>query len=171
MKNEIYWLNKDSRKFLERGYLTEGETPEQRIKDIADKAEFLLGNLDGFSDKFVDYMSKGFYSLSSPIWSNFGRERGLPISCFGSFISDQMSSILEKISEHVNKVSDLVEEMITARKKANNISDTREKAIAYCDEVKGKYFDAIRYSVDKLELLVDDTSWYLPKYREILFLR
>jgi ribonucleoside-diphosphate reductase alpha chain len=99
MKNEIYWLNKDSRKFLERGYLTEGETPEQRIKDIADKAEFLLGNLDGFSDKFVDYMSKGFYSLSSPIWSNFGRERGLPISCFGSFISDQMSSILEKISE------------------------------------------------------------------------
>jgi ribonucleoside-diphosphate reductase alpha chain len=99
MKNEIYWLNKDSRKFLERGYLTEGETPEQRIKDIADKAEFLLGNLDGFSDKFVDYMSKGFYSLSSPIWSNFGRERGLPISCFGSFISDEMSSILEKISE------------------------------------------------------------------------
>jgi ribonucleoside-diphosphate reductase alpha chain len=99
MKNEIYWLNKDSRKFLERGYLTEGETPEQRIKDIADRAESLLGNLDGFSDKFVDYMSKGFYSLSSPIWSNFGRERGLPISCFGSFISDQMSSILEKISE------------------------------------------------------------------------
>jgi ribonucleoside-diphosphate reductase alpha chain len=99
MKNEIYWLNKDSRKFLERGYLIEGETPEQRIKDIANRAEALLGNLDGFSDKFVDYMSKGFYSLSSPIWSNFGRERGLPISCFGSFISDQMSSILEKISE------------------------------------------------------------------------
>jgi ribonucleoside-diphosphate reductase alpha chain len=99
MKNEVYWLNKDSRKFLERGYLTEGETPERRIKDIADRAESLLGNLDGFSDKFVNYMSKGFYSLSSPIWSNFGRERGLPISCFGSFISDQMSSILEKISE------------------------------------------------------------------------
>jgi ribonucleoside-diphosphate reductase alpha chain len=99
MKNEIYWLNKDSRKFLERGYLTEGETPEQRIKDIADRAEALLGNLDGFSDKFVNYMSKGFYSLSSPIWSNFGRERGLPISCFGSFISDEMSSILEKVAE------------------------------------------------------------------------
>ena len=79
--------------------------------------------------------------------------------------------ILEKISEHVNKVSDLVENMILARKKANNLSDTREKAIAYCDEVKGKYFDTIRYHVDKLELLVDDASWYLPKYREILFLR
>jgi len=99
MKNEIYWLNKDSRKFLERGYLLEGETPEQRIKDIADKAQSLLGNLEGFSDKFVDYMSNGFYSLSSPIWSNFGRERGLPISCFGSYISDEMSSILGKVAE------------------------------------------------------------------------
>ena len=99
MKSEIYWLNKDSRKFLERGYLLEGETPEQRIKDIADKAQSLLGDMDGFSDKFYDYMAKGFYSLSSPIWSNFGRERGLPISCFGSFIADEMSSILEKIAE------------------------------------------------------------------------
>ena len=99
MKSEIYWLNKDSRKFLERGYLLEGETPEQRIKDIADKAQSLLGDIDGFSDKFYDYMAKGFYSLSSPIWSNFGRERGLPISCFGSFIADEMSSILEKIAE------------------------------------------------------------------------
>ena len=99
MKSEIYWLNKDSRKFLERGYLLEGETPEQRIKDIADKAQSLLGDMDGFSYKFYDYMAKGFYSLSSPIWSNFGRERGLPISCFGSFIADEMSSILEKIAE------------------------------------------------------------------------
>jgi ribonucleoside-diphosphate reductase alpha chain len=99
MKSEIYWLNKDSRKFLERGYLLEDETPEQRIKDIADKAQSLLGDMDGFSDKFYDYMAKGFYSLSSPIWSNFGRERGLPISCFGSFIADEMSSILEKIAE------------------------------------------------------------------------
>lgn len=79
--------------------------------------------------------------------------------------------ILEKISLHINKVSDLVEKMISARKKANNISNTREKAIAYCDEVKGKFFDDIRYHVDKLELLVDDESWYLPKYRELLFLR
>ena len=60
---------------------------------------------------------------------------------------------------------------IEARKAANNISDTREKAIAYCNEVKEKFFDHIRYHVDKLELLVDDREWYLPKYREILFLR
>ncbi len=79
--------------------------------------------------------------------------------------------ILIKISSHINKVSELVSLMIEARKKANNLSNTREKAIAYCDEVKGKYFDDIRYHVDKLEILVDDASWYLPKYREMLFLR
>lgn len=79
--------------------------------------------------------------------------------------------ILEKISEHVNKMADLVEAMIEARKKANTIKDTREMAIAYCDTVKDKYFDGIRYHADKLELLVSDDYWMLPKYREMLFLR
>jgi glutamine synthetase len=87
----------------------------------------------------------------------------------GSYANQKQ--ILLKISEHINKVSDLVEKMIEARKKANNIAGTREKAIAYCDEVKGTFFDEIRYHVDKLELLVDDATWYLPKYREMLFLR
>lgn len=96
---EYKWLNKDSRKFLERGYLEESETPEQRIQDIADRAQALLDNMPGFADKFVDYMSRGFYSLSSPIWSNFGRKRGLPISCFGSYIPDDMEQILYKIGE------------------------------------------------------------------------
>jgi len=98
MTTEYYWLNKDSRKFLERGYLFEGETPEQRILDIANTAEKYLG-IEGFAKKFEGYMAKGFYSLSSPIWSNFGRKRGLPISCFGSYIPDTMSGILDKLSE------------------------------------------------------------------------
>ncbi|MFN8248252.1 MAG: glutamine synthetase III [Ferruginibacter sp.] len=79
--------------------------------------------------------------------------------------------ILEKLSEHINIISDNVEQMIEERKKANDISHNRDKAIAYCDNVKGKYFDLIRYHVDKLELLVDDANWMLPKYRELLFLR
>jgi glutamine synthetase len=79
--------------------------------------------------------------------------------------------IVQKISEHVNFISDKTEEMIQARKKANELTDGRAKAIAYCEEVKEKYFDDIRYHVDKLELMVDDSSWTLPKYREILFLR
>lgn len=97
-KDNYYWLNKDSRKFLERGYLLEGETAEQRIDDIAQAAENYL-KIPGFAKKFADYMALGFFSLSSPIWSNFGRKRGLPISCFGSFISDTMESILYKIAE------------------------------------------------------------------------
>jgi ribonucleoside-diphosphate reductase alpha chain len=98
IKDNYYWLNKDSRKFLERGYLLEGESAEQRIDNIAQTAEMYL-KIPGFAKKFTDYMSKGFFSLSSPIWSNFGRERGLPISCFGSFISDTMESILHKVAE------------------------------------------------------------------------
>jgi ribonucleoside-diphosphate reductase alpha chain len=98
MTHKYEWLNKDSRKFLERGYLLEGETPEQRIRDIAEAAEKLLG-IKGFADKFEGFMEKGFFSLSSPIWSNFGRERGLPISCFGSCVSDTMESILYKVAE------------------------------------------------------------------------
>ena len=98
MTTEYYWLNKDSRKFLERGYLIEGEEPEQRILDIAKTAEKYLG-IEGFAKKFEGYMAKGFYSLSSPIWSNFGRKRGLPISCFGSYIPDTMGGIMTKLSE------------------------------------------------------------------------
>jgi ribonucleoside-diphosphate reductase alpha chain len=99
MKQKYYWLNKDSRKFLSRGYLDEGETAEQRVKNIADTAEKFL-NIQGFAEKFEDYMSRGWYSLSSPIWSNFGRDRGLPISCFGSYIADRLDEIAgTKIAE------------------------------------------------------------------------
>ena len=95
---DYYWLNRDSRLFLERGYLTEGQTPEKRVRQIALKAQRTLGE-DGFADKFEDYMKKGWYSLASPIWANYGLKRGLPISCFGSFIGDTMESILGKQAE------------------------------------------------------------------------
>ncbi len=79
--------------------------------------------------------------------------------------------IVTKISEHINIIADKTEAMIAARKKANEITDIRAKAIAYCDDIKEIFFDEIRYNVDKLELMVDDSYWTLPKYREILFLR
>ncbi|MEO8960310.1 MAG: glutamine synthetase III [Ginsengibacter sp.] len=78
--------------------------------------------------------------------------------------------IASKISEHINVINTQVKAMIEARKVANEITDSREKAIAYCEDVK-KHFEVIRYHVDKLELLVDDEYWELPKYRELLFLR
>ncbi|OQD42819.1 ribonucleoside-diphosphate reductase, alpha chain [Croceivirga radicis] len=92
------WLNEYSRKFLASGYLTEGVTPEGRIREIAERAEQIL-EMPGFADKFYNYMSEGFYSLASPVWSNFGKQRGLPISCFGSHIDDDMGNILYTQSE------------------------------------------------------------------------
>lgn len=87
------WLTTESRKFLERGYLQEGETPESRLMDIAQNAERIL-QMDGYADKLYSYLSKGWFSLSSPIWSNFGNGRGLPISCFTSYLEDDMANIL-----------------------------------------------------------------------------
>jgi len=89
----FYWLNEDSRAFLDEGYLIEGVTAEERVREIAERAEEILDD-DGFADKFYNYMSRGFYSLASPVWSNFGLDRGLPISCFGSYMEDNMESIL-----------------------------------------------------------------------------
>lgn len=97
--NESFkWLNENSRKFLASGYLKKGISPEERIREVADRAEEILG-IPGYSDKFFGYMSEGFFSLASPVWSNFGRERGLPISCFGSHIDDDMGNILFTQSE------------------------------------------------------------------------
>ncbi len=93
-----YWLNENSLGFLARGYLGEGQTPEERIRVIADTAEKYLGR-KGFADKFYKYMGKGWISLASPVWSNFGSTKGLPISCFGSYIADNMGSILYSNAE------------------------------------------------------------------------
>ena len=90
-RKKYYWLNEESRTFLSRGYIT--ETPEQRIKDIAVMAEKYL-KIDGFAKKFEDYMARGFYSLSTPVWINFGKQKGLPISCYGSNVDDNLDSIL-----------------------------------------------------------------------------
>ncbi|WP_209403630.1 ribonucleoside-diphosphate reductase subunit alpha [Pseudozobellia sp. WGM2] len=92
------WLNENSRKFLSSGYLTEGVTPEGRIREIGERAEQIL-KIPGYADKFYHYMSEGFFSLASPVWSNFGKRRGLPISCFGSHVDDDMGNILYTQSE------------------------------------------------------------------------
>ena len=79
--------------------------------------------------------------------------------------------ILAKVSEHIQVIYDKVEALVNARRIANVITDTRTKAIAYNEEVKDAFFDEIRYHVDKLESLVDDDYWTLPKYREMLLMR
>lgn len=81
-----------------------------------------------------------------------------------------MEESVKEISMRISGINENVRKMINARKKANEIEDVREQAIAYCDDVKS-YFEVIRKHCDKLELIVDDAYWQLPKYRELLFLR
>ncbi len=92
------WLNDEARTFLRRGYLLDGTGPEERVREIAEHAEGLL-EIDGFADRFYEYMARGYYSLASPVWANFGLDRGLPISCFGSYIGDSMEAILDTHAE------------------------------------------------------------------------
>ncbi|RAI99749.1 glutamine synthetase [Chitinophaga skermanii] len=94
------------------------------------------------------------------------KEIGFPESAYKAQVQ-----IANKISEHINVISENVQAMIEARKTANKLSDSRQKAIDYCEKIKQPYFDVIRYHADKLEFLVDDKIWGLPKYRELLFLR
>ena len=95
---DFYWLNDDSRTFLSRGYIDEDYAAEDRVRDIATAAARILEDFD-FAEKFYGYMARGFYSLSSPVWSNFGTEKGLPISCNGVYVEDRMESILSKTAE------------------------------------------------------------------------
>jgi glutamine synthetase len=94
------------------------------------------------------------------------KEVGLPESSYTN-----QKQILVKIAEHISRISELVEKMIEARKIVNAMDNTRTKAIAYESQIKAPFFDDLRYHVDKLEILVDDETWLLPKYREMLFLR
>nr|WP_294876724.1 glutamine synthetase III [uncultured Pedobacter sp.] len=79
-------------------------------------------------------------------------------------------SIINKVSEHLNIVKTSIDAMLEQRKKVNAIEDSREKAISYDEKVKS-YFDTIRYHTDKLEQIVDDSVWPLPKFRELLFIK
>ena len=85
-------------------------------------------------------------------------------------LSARNLKIIEEIAERTSKIETQVEELVNARKVANKITDEHEKAIAYHDTVEPK-MDTIRYQIDKLELIVDDSCWPLPKYRELLFIR
>src|SRR5690606_33222692 len=92
------------------------------------------------------------------------KDLGLSKEAYSSQIN-----LVERISKHANTILEKSEEMRQARKKANTIEDVREKAIAY-DEIVKPYFDEVRYHVNKLEKIVDDAKWPLPKLRELLFI-
>lgn len=85
-------------------------------------------------------------------------------------LSAENLAIIKEIAEHTAFIKEQVDEMVEARKIANRLTSEREKAIAYHDTIAPMLED-IRYHIDKLELIVDDQMWTLPKYRELLFIR
>jgi glutamine synthetase len=134
---------------------------EKYIKKVQIEARIM-------GDLAINHIIPAAISYQNELLTNINglKSAGLPESAYKSQLS-----LLKEVSEHIQVIHDKVHDMVEARKVANNIEDTRAKAIAYEANVKSAFFDEIRYHVDKLEHLVDDEKWTLPKYREMLFLR
>ena len=98
MYKDFYWVTEETRQFMEKGYLDPGQTVEERAREIADHAGLILGDKQ-FADKFYKNLARGWYSLSTPVWVNFGKNKGLPISCFGTQVQDDTFDILRGVAE------------------------------------------------------------------------
>lgn len=98
MANKFWWVNEESLKVLNSGYLQKGDTVESRVRHVAKTAASILKRPD-LEQGFYDIVANGWMSLSSPIWANFGNDRGLPISCFSSYISDDIVHILDTLKD------------------------------------------------------------------------
>jgi ribonucleoside-diphosphate reductase alpha chain len=98
MNSDYVWLTEMSQQFLDRDYLLPGQSLDERVDIICNTAESILG-IKGFAARFKANIKKGWYSLSTPIWANFGAGRSLPISCFGSYMEDKTEDILYAASE------------------------------------------------------------------------
>lgn len=98
MRKDFWWVNEESSDVLSRGYLIPGKTIEETVRTKAKYASSILG-MPEMEDKFYNMIAKGWMSLSSPIWANFGEGRGLPISCFSSYIPDSIDGIFSGVKE------------------------------------------------------------------------
>ncbi|WP_343693772.1 glutamine synthetase III [Chitinophaga sp.] len=164
---DAFVTEKSTKLFTEIGIYTEKELHARHeilLEDYVKKVQIearVIGDLatNTILPSAISYMN----SLITNI-------RGLKEIGLGDAAVKAQTQIANKIAEHVNVISENVQAMIEARKVANKVTDSRQKAIDYCDKIK-PYFDVIRYHSDKLEFLVDDKQWALPKYRELLFLR
>jgi len=101
---DFYWVTDDTRQFMSKGYLDEGQNVEDRVMEIARHAESILedtmgGDFENFAEEFYGCMKKGWFSLSTPVWVNFGKDKGLPISCFGTQVQDDTFDILRGAAE------------------------------------------------------------------------
>jgi glutamine synthetase len=134
---------------------------EKYIKKVQIEARIM-------GDLAINHILPAAITYQNKLSSNIA---GLKAAGLGADTYASQTDLLQQVSKHIQVIYTQVNAMVEARKVANNIEDTRKKAIAYEADVKSAFFDEIRYHVDKLEHLVDDDKWTLPKYREMLFLR
>ncbi|MCE2825110.1 MAG: glutamine synthetase III [Sediminibacterium sp.] len=134
---------------------------EKYIKKVQIEARIM-------GDLAINHILPAAITYQNKLSSNIA---GLKAAGLGADTYASQADLLQQVSKHIQVIYTQVNAMVEARKVANNIEDTRKKAIAYEADVKSAFFDEIRYHVDKLEHLVDDDKWTLPKYREMLFLR
>ena len=99
MREKYWWLTEESKQMLERGYLLPDQTVDEKLNSICKYAASFYKDEEGLKEKFLEIFEKGWCSLSSPIWANFGEDRGLPISCFNTYIPDSMDGIYGSLHE------------------------------------------------------------------------
>jgi len=164
---KAYLTEKSKTLFVENGIFNERELEARTeifFEDYVKKVQIesrVIGDLalNHIIPTAVNYQNKLIINVKGLM------DIGLGVENYGSSLE-----AIKEISERLTIIKAKVDEMVEARKVANNIEHGDERAAAYCDQVK-PYFDTIRYQVDKLELIVDDEEWPLAKYRELLFLR
>jgi glutamine synthetase len=167
---QVWHDKKVAQLFEEMGVLSERELDARReieFENYVLKIQIesrLMGDLtqNHFIPAIVEYQNKLIQNVQG-LYSILGEKAGKEAS-------KAQIQLIEQISLHMNKMKSASDEMLKQRKLANKIEGAEEKALAYCDKVKS-HFDEIRYHADKLELLVDDELWPLPKFRELLFTR
>lgn len=142
-RNEIKWETYQKKVQIEARVL--GDLSMNHIIPVATK----------YQSELVDNVSK--------LLSVYPKEKAEELSAYNR-------TLIEKINKHTNFIVDHVEDMVETRKIINKIEDIREKAIQYHDKIVPA-MEKIRYHIDKLELIVEDEMWTLPKYREMLFVR
>lgn len=140
-------INSLSLEFLKKDYLLPGQTLDQRVNIIMERFEKLTKNKER-RVKFEEYFRKGYYSLSTPVWTNYGTKRGLPISCFGTYISDSMESILYGLGEvgMMSKFGGGTSAFLDVRPRGAAIKDNGESAGPFGFE---KLYDTLSTTVSQ----------------------
>jgi glutamine synthetase len=162
---DAYLTKKSLALFEKHGVLSHKEVEarnEIRLENYIKKVQI---DARVMGDLALNHIVPTAIAYQSKLISNANGLKGLNID------NKAVVKTIEDISGHIETIKTGVREMVEERKRINKITDTHKRALAYCDDIKEKYFDKIRDAVDRLELLVDNEDWPLVKYRELLFLR